>query len=245
MDEHLLYKAFIELSTDRADFLSRLFARPRPAGLTETTPIAEMMDAYELMAPNDDLFQKNLQGRHGSSAGHHKFRLTPDDIRGLEYVYTAFFKGGPDLNYTFGGSTFFGSMRFPTYSTLMSETDERGAAAQLPGHRGEFPHPGRDGAQQRHRADHRRFRRAEGDPRGRQVPQEPRRDRQRRSTRPTSSSTCSSRTTRGGATTRTWPRCRLTAGACSSGRFRTGAISRRARGSVSAPRRASVRSPIC
>ena len=26
----------------------------------------------------------------------------PDDVRGLEYVYTAFFKGGPDLNYTFG-----------------------------------------------------------------------------------------------------------------------------------------------
>ena len=41
-------------------------------------------------------------------------------------MYTAFFKGGPDLNYTFGGSTFFGSMRFPTYSTLMSETDDHG-----------------------------------------------------------------------------------------------------------------------
>jgi hypothetical protein len=126
MDEHLLYKAFIELSTDRADFLSRLFGRPRPAGLSETTPIAEMMDAYELMAPNDDLFQKNLKAATDHLTGHHKFRLTADDIRGLEYVYTAFFKGGPDLNYTFGGSTFFGSMRFPTYSTLMSETDERG-----------------------------------------------------------------------------------------------------------------------
>lgn len=126
LDEHLLYKAFIELSTDRADFLSRLFARPRPAGLNDATPIAEMMDAYELMAPNDDLFQKNLKAATDHLVGHHKFRLTADDIRGLEYVYTAFFKGGPDLNYTFGGSTFFGSMRFPTYSTLMSETDDRG-----------------------------------------------------------------------------------------------------------------------
>jgi hypothetical protein len=126
MDEHLLYKAFIEQSTDRADFLSRLFARPRPAGLNDATPIAEMMDAYELMAPNDDLFQKNLKAATDHLVGSHKFRLTADDIRGLEYVYTAFFKGGPDLNYTFGGSTFFGSMRFPTYSTLMSETDDRG-----------------------------------------------------------------------------------------------------------------------
>jgi len=126
MNEHLLYKAFIELSSDRADFLSRLFGRPRPAGLGETTSIAEMMDAYELMAPNEDLFQKNLKAATDHLTGHHKFRLTADDIRGLEYVYTAFFKGGPDLNYTFGGSTFFGSMRFPTYSTLMSETDDHG-----------------------------------------------------------------------------------------------------------------------
>jgi hypothetical protein len=126
MDEHLLYKAFIELSADRADFLSRLFARPRPEGLTEKTPIGEMMDAYELAAPSDELFQRNLKAAADHLVGHHKFRLTPDDLRGLEYVYTAFFKGGPDLNYTFGGSTFFGSMRFPTYSTLMTETDEHG-----------------------------------------------------------------------------------------------------------------------
>ena len=38
MNLHLLYKAFIELSSDRADFLSRLFARPRPANLTDKTP---------------------------------------------------------------------------------------------------------------------------------------------------------------------------------------------------------------
>ena len=126
MNEQLLYKAFIELSADRADFLSRLFARPRPAGLNDTTAIAEMMDAYQLMAPNEDLFQKNLKAATDHLVGSHKFRLSADDIRGLEYVYTAFFKGGPDLNYTFGGSTFFGSMRFPTYSTLMSETDDSG-----------------------------------------------------------------------------------------------------------------------
>jgi hypothetical protein len=126
MHEHLLYKAFIELSSDRADFLSRLCARPRPAGLTDKTPIDELMDAYELAAPSDELFQRNLRAANDHLVGHHKFALTPDDIRGLEYVYTAFYKGGPDLNYSFGGSNFFGGMRFPTYTTLMTETDERG-----------------------------------------------------------------------------------------------------------------------
>src|SRR5262249_51372337 len=33
MLEHLLYKALFELSSDRADFLSRLFSRKRPQGL--------------------------------------------------------------------------------------------------------------------------------------------------------------------------------------------------------------------
>src|SRR4029453_1682800 len=31
--EHLMYKALFELSTDRADFLSKLFSRARPANL--------------------------------------------------------------------------------------------------------------------------------------------------------------------------------------------------------------------
>ena len=34
LHEQLLYKAFMELSSDRADFLSKLFARPRPEGLS-------------------------------------------------------------------------------------------------------------------------------------------------------------------------------------------------------------------
>ena len=37
---HLMYKALIEMSPDRADFLSRLFSRPRPAGLDDALQIA-------------------------------------------------------------------------------------------------------------------------------------------------------------------------------------------------------------
>ncbi len=126
MVEHLLYKAFIELSSDRADFLSRLFARPRPGGLTDKTRVGELLDAYELAAPSDDLFQRNLQAATDHLITHHQFALTPDDVRGLENVYSAFYKGGPDLNYSFAGSAFGGGLRFPTYATLMTETDDRG-----------------------------------------------------------------------------------------------------------------------
>src|ERR1051325_6352441 len=40
LHEHLLYKALFEMSSDRADFLSRLFSRKRPAGLTASTSVA-------------------------------------------------------------------------------------------------------------------------------------------------------------------------------------------------------------
>ena len=128
MDLQLLYKAFIELSHDRAEFLSRLFARPRPENLTEKTPVGELLDAYELAAPSEDLYRRNLQEATDHLTKVHKFALTSDDLRGLDYVYNAFFKAGPDLNYSFSGSPFGGGgFRFPTYSVLMTETDGRGA----------------------------------------------------------------------------------------------------------------------
>ena len=51
------------------------------------------MDAYELAAPSDELFQHNLQAATDHLVGHHKFRLTTDDLRGLEYVYTRVLQG--------------------------------------------------------------------------------------------------------------------------------------------------------
>jgi len=126
MVEQLLYKSFIELSSDRADFLSRLFARPRPSGLTDATTVDELFDAYEQAMPSQDLFDRNLQQATNWLVTHHKFALTPDDVKSLEFVYTAFFRGGPDLNYSFSGFPFGGGFRFPTYATLMTETDRQG-----------------------------------------------------------------------------------------------------------------------
>src|SRR5438874_1436315 len=36
-DMHLMYKALFELSSDRADFVSKLLSRPRPEGLTASS----------------------------------------------------------------------------------------------------------------------------------------------------------------------------------------------------------------
>src|SRR5947209_6770340 len=60
MIAHLMYKALFETSADRADFLSKLFSRPRPSGLDTNSTPQQLFDAYT-NAPTDSLlFRRNL-----------------------------------------------------------------------------------------------------------------------------------------------------------------------------------------
>jgi hypothetical protein len=56
--QHLMFKAMFEMSKDRADFISLLFAKPRPAGLDESTPIQKMWDAFIAVATDPALAEK-------------------------------------------------------------------------------------------------------------------------------------------------------------------------------------------
>jgi len=126
LHEHLLYKAFIEMSADRAAFLSRLFARKRPADLPPSAEIGQLMAAYQHEEASQELFDRNLQEAKDWLVKHHSFALSDDDLTGLEYVYKAFYEGGPDLNYSFPNGGFFRGGNFPNYADLMSETDGHG-----------------------------------------------------------------------------------------------------------------------
>jgi len=53
----------------------------------------------------------------------HGFALTPDDLKGIDYVYDAFFFGGPTIDYSYP-SSFRG--RSPTYADLMAQNDGQG-----------------------------------------------------------------------------------------------------------------------
>ena len=59
-DLHLLYKALFEMSADRAEFVSRLFSRPRPAGLGPSSTAAAIFAAYERATPSQALYTENL-----------------------------------------------------------------------------------------------------------------------------------------------------------------------------------------
>jgi len=122
--EHLLYKALFELSSDRADFLSRLFSRKRPAGLTRKSTAAELFAAYEPAEPTDALYRQNLQAVVNCLTRKHHFALSDEDLQGIENIYHhAFYTGGPNLTYAMGGGDG-GSP--PTYRELMQADDGTG-----------------------------------------------------------------------------------------------------------------------
>jgi hypothetical protein len=123
--EHLLYKALVEESADRADFLSRLFSRPRPAGLEKSATPKVLFDAYNEVTASETLFQKNLQEVENRLIKQHGFGLTAEDIGSLKFVYRAFFSEGMDLRYSFPRQQY-GALWFPTYAELMEATDLTG-----------------------------------------------------------------------------------------------------------------------
>src|SRR5262252_2459235 len=56
--QHLMYKALIETSSDRADFLSKLFSRKRPETLTSKSTAEEMFTAYDTVEPDRAFFSE-------------------------------------------------------------------------------------------------------------------------------------------------------------------------------------------
>ena len=127
LHEHLLYKAIFEMSADRPDFLSRLFSRKRPAGLTAQSTVQELFAAYDKVTASEDLYKENLKAVTDWLTKKHQFKLSDDDVQGVEYVYhDAFFVGGPYLNYSFGANGGRSGGNMATYENLMLSNDGSG-----------------------------------------------------------------------------------------------------------------------
>jgi hypothetical protein len=126
MNLHLLYKALFELSTDRGEFVSRLFSKKRPDGLTASSTAAEIFKGYWDVETGEALYKENVEAIRNHLTKAHKLPLTAEDLRGIETVYYAFYWYGPIIQYStsMGG----GGGNFPTYAQLMTATDGAGTA---------------------------------------------------------------------------------------------------------------------
>jgi hypothetical protein len=126
LDLQLLYKALFAMSADRAEFVSLLFSKPRPPGLTATSTARDIFDAYSTVTASERLYTGNRAAVRNELFTNHRFELSEDDLRGIEYVYRAFFMFGPSIQYSPFGLT--GGTVQPTYAALMAATDESGQA---------------------------------------------------------------------------------------------------------------------
>ena len=128
LDLHLMYKALFELSADRVEFVSRLFARKRPEGLTAAASAQEIFAAFANAETSEALFAENLKAIFDDLTKTHGFVLAPDDPQGIEYVYRNFQTYGPGLTYWMSGRGGGFGRNSPSYADLMLSTDESGQA---------------------------------------------------------------------------------------------------------------------
>jgi hypothetical protein len=128
MLEHMIYKALFETSDNRADFLSKLFSRKRPAGLSEKSTPDELFAAFNASPADNIAFAKNLQDIKDLLVKKHKFGLTDEDQVNIEHVLSVFRDWGPEINYNSGSlngpGRGFGGM--PNYVDVMTATDPQG-----------------------------------------------------------------------------------------------------------------------
>ena len=95
--QHLMFKAAFELSKDRADFISILFSKPRPAGVDTAAPIQALWNAFFATPTDQALAARNRDKILAHLTKVRKFVLTPDEISQLDTVLSAFVQFGPGI----------------------------------------------------------------------------------------------------------------------------------------------------
>jgi len=125
MIAHLMYKALFETSNDRAEFLSKLFSRPRPAGLDTASTPDQLFQAYIAATPDSGAFRRNLAAIKAHLTKTRGFVMNDSDSKLLDYTYGAFYGGGPQISYNYPNGGGFGR-GMPNYAMLQSATDANG-----------------------------------------------------------------------------------------------------------------------
>jgi hypothetical protein len=110
----LMYKALFELARNRAEFISMLFSKPRPAGLGPDSPVVDLFSAFGTSQSDEMQYQQNLKAIEERLTVHHGLPLSIEDREGVEHVYRVFFDRGFAVRFS------------PTYADLMSQTDGAG-----------------------------------------------------------------------------------------------------------------------
>jgi hypothetical protein len=123
----LMYKALFEISRDRADFVSMLFSRKRPEGLTADSTVQQIFAAVSAAPRTEETYRDNFKAIVEHLTKKRNLPLPKEDLDGIDFVYGNFYTHGPSISYnSSSGGGGRGSMS--TYQTLMTTTDGGGQA---------------------------------------------------------------------------------------------------------------------
>jgi len=131
LDVQLMYKALFELSSDRADFVSRLFLRPRPDGLNPGSSAQRIFAAYRNAESSEAYYDENFKAIKDLLITRHHLPISDADLEGIDYVYRHFYQFGPRINYNSSLNTGiggYGGFGRTTYADLMMTDDGQGQA---------------------------------------------------------------------------------------------------------------------
>ena len=122
---HLLYKALFELSSDRADFVSRLFSRPRPPDLGSSASVDAIFARFADVPPSSterDTTLGLVRGRLVTTRG---LPLSEADLDSISRALNAFYTDGPSIDFWGSRVADTDAVR-PSYRELMTATDIMG-----------------------------------------------------------------------------------------------------------------------
>jgi hypothetical protein len=120
---HLLYKALFELSIDRADFVSRLFSRPRPADLGSAAGVEKIFTRYDGVAPSLAQYRMSTTLVREHLITTRGLPLSQADLDSIDRAFRAFYADGPEIDF-WGPRTVDGER--PSYRLLMTAKDFTG-----------------------------------------------------------------------------------------------------------------------
>jgi hypothetical protein len=119
MLQHLFFKALFDLSSNRAEYLARFFAREVPR-VNSTASLPVLLRAIRQSRTSSDLFERDL-GALKQKIREMGVPLSADDISKIEYVYSAFHRDGLDMRFSSLGRN--NASQYPTYESLLLQTD--------------------------------------------------------------------------------------------------------------------------
>ena len=121
---HLFYKALFELSSDRADFVARLFSRPRPEGLDRGSSVKEIFERFDAVGASAEQLQWNAGVVRKWLVETRKLPLEANDLAWIDRLFLAFAEHGPSIQYWQARDT----EPAPSYRRLMTIPDSTGFA---------------------------------------------------------------------------------------------------------------------